>query len=318
MDKFEMLRLYKQMVVIRLLEEKCEELYQKGKIGGFMHLYIGQEATGVGAVSARQPHDNVITAYRDHGIAIACGMTSRSIMAEMLGKATGCSKGKGGSMHLADVKVKFWGGHAIVGAHLALATGLAWADKYRGSDAATICFFGEGASNISYFHESLNLAAVWKLPCLFICENNSYGMWTPVARASAVTEIRQKAAAYGMPSDYADGMDLLAVRAVTEKALAHIRAGNGPYFLEIQTYRYRGHSMGDQRPYRTHDEIKRWQAEDPIGKFEQVLIDAGITQADMDALDKEAEAEIADAVQYAEASPAPALEEIWTDIYAPQ
>ncbi len=313
-----MLRLYKQMVVIRLLEEKCEELYQKGKIGGFMHLYIGQEATGVGAVSARQPHDNVITAYRDHGIAIACGMTSRSIMAEMLGKATGCSKGKGGSMHLADVKVKFWGGHAIVGAHLALATGLAWADKYRGSDAATICFFGEGASNISYFHESLNLAAVWKLPCLFICENNSYGMWTPVARASAVTEIRQKAAAYGMPSDYADGMDLLAVRAVTEKALAHIRAGNGPYFLEIQTYRYRGHSMGDQRPYRTHDEIKRWQAEDPIGKFEQVLIDAGISQADMDALDKEAEAEIADAVQYAEASPAPALEEIWTDIYAPQ
>ena len=316
MDKSEMLKLYKQMVVIRLLEEKCEELYQKGKIGGFMHLYIGQEATGVGAISARRPSDNVITAYRDHGIALACGMSPRSILAEMLGKANGCSKGKGGSMHLADKSLHFWGGHAIVGAHLALATGLAWADQYRGSDAVTLCFFGEGASNISYFHESLNLAAVWKLPCVFICENNSYGMWTPVARASAVTEIRQKAAAYGMPSDSADGMDLLAVRAVTEKAIAHVRAGEGPYFLEIHTYRYRGHSMGDQRPYRTHDEIKKWQAEDPIGKFEQVLLDAGIPPAEIDALDAQAQADIADAVHYAEESPAPALEEIWTDIYA--
>jgi len=316
MDKAEMLKLYKQLVVIRLLEEKCEELYQKGKIGGFMHLYIGQEATGVGAVSARRPTDNVITAYRDHGIALACGMSPRAIMAEMLGKATGCSKGKGGSMHLADKRLHFWGGHAIVGAHLALATGLAWADQYRGSDAATLCFFGEGASNIGYFHESLNLAAVWKLPCIFICENNNYGMWTPVARASAVIEIRQKAAAYGMPSDSADGMDLLAVRAVTEKALAHVRAGEGPYFLEIHTYRYRGHSMGDQRPYRTHDEIKKWQAEDPIGQFEQVLLDAGIPPAEIDALDAQAQFDIADGVQYAEESPAPALEEIWTDIYA--
>ena len=316
MDKAEMLRLYKQMVIIRLLEEKCEELYQKGKIGGFMHLYIGQEATGVGAVSARRPDDNVITAYRDHGIALACGMAPRSIMAEMLGKVTGCCKGKGGSMHLADVNLKFWGGHAIVGAHIALATGLAWADQRRGSDAVTLCFFGEGASNISYFHEGLNLAAVWKLPCVFICENNSYGMWTPVAKASAVTEIRQKAVAYGMPSDVADGMDLLAVRAAAEKAIAHVRAGNGPYFLEIITYRYRGHSMGDQRPYRAQEEIRRWQANDPIGRFEKVLLDAGLPQTEIAALDKAAEAEIADAVQYAEESPFPALDEIWKDIYA--
>ncbi len=315
MDRAEMLRLYKQMVVIRLLEEKCEELYQKGKIGGFMHLYIGQEATGVGAVSARRPDDNVITAYRDHGIALACGMTPRSIMAEMLGKVTGCCKGKGGAMHLADVNLKFWGGHAIVGAHIALAAGLAWADQRRGSDAVTLCFFGEGASNISYFHEGLNLAAVWKLPCVFICENNTYGMWTPVAKASAVTEIRQKAVAYGMPSDVADGMDLLAVRAAAEKAIAHVRAGNGPYFLEAMTYRYRGHSMGDQRPYRTQEEIRRWQANDPLGRFEKVLLEAGIPPAEMAALDKAAEAEIADAVRYAEESPFPALDEIWTDIY---
>jgi|SRR3990172_1083346 len=315
MDQAEMLRLYKQMVVIRLLEEKCEELYQKGKIGGFMHLYIGQEATGVGAVSARLPQDNVITAYRDHGLAVACGMSPRVIIAEMLGKATGCCKGKGGSMHLADVNLKFWGGHAIVGAHIALATGLAWADKYRGSDAVTLCFFGEGATNIGYFHEGLNLAAVWKLPCVFICENNSYGMWTPVANASAVTEIRRKAVAYGMPSDQADGMDLLAVRAAAEKALAHVRSGQGPYFLEIITYRYRGHSMGDQRPYRTQEEIRRWQTNDPIGKFEKVLLESGVAQAEIDRLEAQAEADIADAVQFAEASPFPALDDIWTDIY---
>ena len=315
MDQAEMLRLYKQMVVIRLLEEKCEELYQKGKIGGFMHLYIGQEATGVGAVSARLPQDNVITAYRDHGLAVACGMSPRVIIAEMLGKATGCCKGKGGSMHLADVNLKFWGGHAIVGAHIALATGLAWADKYRGSDAVTLCFFGEGATNIGYFHEGLNLAAVWKLPCVFICENNSYGMWTPVANASAVTEIRRKAVAYGMPSDQADGMDLLAVRAAAEKALAHVRSGQGPSFLEIITYRYRGHSMGDQRPYRTQEEIRRWQTNDPIGKFEKVLLESGVAQAEIDRLEAQAEADIADAVQFAEASPFPALDDIWTDIY---
>jgi pyruvate dehydrogenase E1 component alpha subunit len=317
MEKAELLKLYKQMVVIRLMEEKCEELYQKGKIGGFMHLYIGQEATGVGAVSARQPQDSVITAYRDHGIAVACGMDANMIMAEMLGKVTGCCKGKGGSMHLADVNRKFWGGHAIVGAHLSLAAGIAFADKNRRANAVTLCFFGDGATNISYFHESMNLAAVWKLPVVFICENNKYGMWTPIEKVSGVTEMRRKADAYGMPSDVCDGMELLSVRAATEKAMAHARSGQGPFFLEVMTYRYRGHSMGDQRPYRTQEEIHKWQAEDPIGKFEDHLLTHGVPPAEIDAMDDEAKRVIAEAVKFADESPFPANAEIWDDIYAP-
>jgi pyruvate dehydrogenase E1 component alpha subunit len=317
MDKGEMLNLYKQMVVIRLMEEKCEELYQKGKIGGFMHLYIGQEATGVGAVSARQPQDSVITAYRDHGIAVACGMDPKVIFAEMLGKVTGCCKGKGGSMHLADVNRKFWGGHAIVGAHLSLAAGIAFADHYRKANAVTLCFFGDGATNISYFHEAMNLAAVWKLPVVFICENNKYGMWTPIEKVSGVTEMRRKADGYGTPSAVCDGMDLLAVRAETEKAMAHARSGKGPFFLEVLTYRYRGHSMGDQRPYRTHEEIHKWQQEDPIGKFEDYLLKHGVPPADIDVVDDEARHIIAEAVKFADDSPFPANDAIWEDIYTP-
>jgi pyruvate dehydrogenase E1 component alpha subunit len=316
MDQAELLRLYQTMVTIRLMEEKSAELYQQGKIGGFLHLYIGQEATGVGAISARRPEDNVITAYRDHGIAVACGMEPKVILAEMLGKVTGCCKGKGGSMHLADINLKFWGGHAIVGAHIALSTGLALADKYRGSDAATLCFFGDGASNIGYFHEALNLAGVWDLPIVFICENNQYGMGTAVDRASAVPEIRMKAAAYGMPSDKVDGMELLAVREAVGKALDHVRAGKGPYFLEVHTYRYRGHSMGDPERYRKQDEVRRWQAEDPIGKFEKVLLEQGVTQEQIEAVEAEAAQTIVDAVKFAEESPFPPPEELWTDIYA--
>jgi pyruvate dehydrogenase E1 component alpha subunit len=316
MEQAELIRLYQQMVVIRHMEEKCAELYQQGKIGGFLHLYIGQEATGVGAISARRPTDNVITAYRDHGIAVACGMEPKVALAEMLGKVTGCCKGKGGSMHLADINLKFWGGHAIVGAHIALSTGLALADKYRGSDAATICFFGDGASNIGYFHEALNLAGVWDLPIVFICENNQYGMGTAVDRASAVPEIRQKAAAYGMPSDKVDGMELLAVREAVGKALDHVRSGQGPFFLEVHTYRYRGHSMGDPERYRKQDEVRRWQTDDPIGKFEKVLLEQGVGQEQIDAAEAESAQIIADAVKFAEESPFPPPEELWTDIYA--
>ena len=268
------------------------------------------------AISARGPQDNVITAYRDHGIAIACGMEPKVALAEMLGKATGCCKGKGGSMHLADIRLKFWGGHAIVGAHLPLAAGIALADQYRGSEAVTLCFFGDGASNIGYFHEAVNLATVWKLPIVFICENNKYGMGTSIERASAVSEMRQKATGYGLPNDRVDGMELLTVRAATEKAIAHARAGAGPYFLEVITYRYRGHSMGDPERYRKPDEIKKWQADDPIGQFEQVLLAQGVPQFEIDALDAEAEAAIAAAVKFAEESPFPAPEELWTDIYA--
>ncbi len=316
MDQAEMLRLYQQMVVIRLMEEKSAELYQQGKIGGFLHLYIGQEAVGVGAISTRQPDDNVITAYRDHGIAVACGMEPKIILAEMLGKVTGSNKGKGGSMHLADKSLRFWGGHAIVGAHLALATGLALAEKLRGTRSVTLCFFGDGATNIGYFHESLNLAGVWDLPIVFICENNQYGMGTAVDRASAVPEIVQKACAYGMPGERVDGMELLAVREVVGRALEHCRSGKGPFFLEALTYRYRGHSMGDPERYRKPEEVRRWQEDDPIGRFEKVLLEKGVPQADIEAREKEAEQIIAGAVQFAEESPFPPPEELWTDIWA--
>src|SRR5512136_1684474 len=214
MDKQRYLDLYYQMVLIRRLEERGAELYQAGKIGGFMHLYIGQEAVSTGLIAARQPQDRVITAYRDHGVAINCGIPANQVMAELLGKATGISKGRGGSMHMADVTKNFWGGHAIVGAHLPLAAGLALGDKYAGRDAVTICMFGEGATNIGFFHEALNLSKVWNLPVLWVCENNQYGMGTAVARASAVSEIRQKAEGYNIPSNHADGMDIINVRKV--------------------------------------------------------------------------------------------------------
>ena len=316
MDKAELMCLYKQMVVIRRMEEKCAELYQQGKIGGFLHLYIGQEAVGVGTVSARRPTDNVITAYRDHGIAVACGMEPKVLLAEMLGKATGCSKGKGGSMHLADKRLHFWGGHAIVGAQIPLGAGIALADKYRKSDAVTLCYFGDGATNIGYFHEAVNLAAVWDLPMVLICENNKYGMGTSVERASAVPEMYLKAAGYGLPAAKVDGMDLLAVRQAAESAIAHARSGKGPYFLEVNTYRFQGHSMGDPQRYRKHEEVKKWEEDDPIGKFENVLLGRKIRQDEIDALDREAEEIIAAAVGFAEESPFPAPEELWSDIYA--
>ncbi len=315
MDVAEMLKLYEQMITIRRMEEQCADLYQQGKIGGFLHLYIGQEAVGVGAISARGPQDNVITAYRDHGIAVACGMEPRVAIAEMLGKATGCSKGKGGSMHLADIRLHYWGGHAIVGAHLPLATGLALADKYRGSSAVTMCFFGDGATNIGYFHEAINLAVVWKLPVVFICENNQYGMGTAVDRASAVSEMYQKACSYGLAANQVDGMELLQVRAAAEQALTHVRSGEGPYFLEAKTYRYRGHSMGDPERYRKHEEVVQHQTDDPIENFKRILLEQGAQPAELEARAAAAQATIVEAVQFAEASPFPAPEELWSDIY---
>ena len=315
MDKGEMLPLYHEMVLVRRLEEKAAELYQQGKIGGFLHLYIGQEAVGSAVISYRRPEDRVITAYRDHGIAISCGMSADIIMAELLGKTTGCSKGKGGSMHLADVNLNFWGGHAIVGAHLPLAVGMALADKYQGSEAATICLFGDGATNIGYFHESLNLSMVWDLPVLWICENNQYGMGTAVERASAVSEIRRKAEGYGMPNARVDGMDILKVRAATEEALKHVRK-DGPYLLEVVTYRFLGHSMGDPERYRESDEVQRWKDDDPIGIFRKHLLENGhYDLATLDAEDQKVEQEILQAVEFAERSPDPEPEALFEDIY---
>jgi len=309
----ELLRLYREMVLVRRLEERAAELYQQGKIGGFLHLYIGQEAVGSGVISARRPQDRVITAYRDHGVAIACGMPARVVMAELLGKATGCSKGMGGSMHLADVRLNFWGGHAIVGAHLPLAAGMALADQYRGSDAVTIAMFGDGATNIGYFHEALNLSMVWKLPVLWLCENNQYGMGTSVERASAVPEIRQKAEGYGMPNGRVDGMDVLEVRRAAAEALERVRAG-GPFLLEAVTYRYRGHSMGDPERYRSTDEIRKWQEDDPIGHFRQRLLEAGqFEAADLDEQEAQVQVEIEEAVRFAEESPEPTPDELYAE-----
>lgn len=317
MEKREFLDLYYQMVLIRLVEESAAQLYQQGKIGGFLHLYIGQEAVSTGLISVRRPEDRVITAYRDHGVAINCGIPAKEVMAELLGKVTGTSKGKGGSMHMADVKKNFWGGHAVVGAHLPIAAGLALGDQYQGNSGVTICLFGDGATNIGYFHEALNLSKVWNLPVLWVCENNKYGMGTSVERASAVPEIRQKAEGYGMASDQVDGMDLMAVRKVAEEVIEHVRSGGGPFFLEAVTYRYRGHSMGDPERYRKSDEVKQWQENDPIGIYRRFLIEGKhASEEELNELDKQVESEVAEAVQFAESSPEPAPEDLFANIYA--
>ncbi len=316
MEKQEAFNLYHQMVVIRRLEESAAELYQQGKIGGFLHLYIGQEAVSTGLISARRPEDRVITAYRDHGVAINCGLSANEVLAELLGKATGCSRGKGGSMHMADVNKNFWGGHAIVGAHLPIAAGLALGDLYQHNAAVTICMFGDGASNIGYFHEALNLSKVWNLPVLWTVENNQYGMGTPIDRASAVSEMIQKAAGYGMKSAQVDGMDVMAVRETALAMMAEIRAGSGPQFLEVLTYRFRGHSMGDPERYRKAAEVHKWQENDPIGIFRKYITENGIgTDAELDQQDDLAEEEVKAAVAFAEASPEPGPEELWQNIY---
>jgi pyruvate dehydrogenase E1 component alpha subunit len=258
----------------------------------------------------------VITAYRDHGVAINCGISAKEVLAELLGKATGCSQGKGGSMHMADVSKNFWGGHAIVGAHLPIAAGLALGDLYQSNDGITICMFGDGATNIGYFHEAVNLSKVWKLPVLWVCENNQYGMGTAVERASAVSEIRQKAEGYGIPNSRVDGMDVLEVRQAARAAIDQVRSGNGPYFLEVITYRFRGHSMGDPERYRQSEEVRKWQENDPIGIYRKHLVESGVaTEAELDGLDNKVEGEVQEAVQFAESSPEPAPEELFTHIY---
>jgi len=316
MEKSEHLNLYQQMVVIRILEERAAELYQQGKIGGFLHLYIGQEAVSTGLISARKPQDRVITAYRDHGVAINCGLSAKEVMSELLGKATGVSGGKGGSMHLADVNKNFWGGHAIVGAHLPIAAGLALGDVYQKQDGVTICMFGDGATNIGYFHEAMNLSKVWKLPVLWVCENNQYGMGTTVERASAVSEIRQKADGYAMKNDNVDGMDIMKVREKALEMIEEIRSGSGPQFLEINTYRFRGHSMGDPERYRQQEEIRKWQENDPIGIYRKYLVKEKIaSEEELNQEDKKANEILEEAVYFAESSPEPDSEELFKNIY---
>ena len=317
MKKEQQLDLYYQMVLIRRVEERGAELYQAGKIGGFMHLYIGQEAVSTGLIAAREPRDRVITAYRDHGVALNCGISANEVMAELLGKVTGMSKGKGGSMHMASTEKNMWGGHAIVGAHLPIASGLALGDQYAGNDNVTICMFGDGATNIGYFHEALNVAKTWGLRVLWVCENNMYGMGTTVERASAVAEIRQRAEGYDMKSGRVDGMDVMKVYEASKEAIDYVRGNSQSYLLEVMTYRFRGHSMGDPERYRKQEEVTKWQENDPIGIFRKHLIEKKTATAKaLDEIEARVEDEVNKAVEFAETSPEPPMEELFKDIYA--
>src|SRR5690348_3935085 len=317
LDKDQLIKLYRQMLLIRRFEEKAAEVYVAGKIGGFCHLYIGQEAVAVGSISALRPDDYVLGSYREHGQALAKGMSARAIMAELYGKFTGCSKGKGGSMHMFDKERNFLGGHAIVGGQIPLATGIAFASKYQGTDQVTLCYFGEAAVNQGAFHESLNMAQLWKLPCIYICENNQYGMGTSLERAMSLREIAQKACAYEMASEFVDGMDVLAVREATLRAVERARKDYLPTLLEIRTYRFMGHSMSDPGNYRTRAEIERYQERDPLKLFTATLREEKILDdKQFEQIDAEIRERVEQAVRFAEESPYPDPAELYTDVYA--
>jgi pyruvate dehydrogenase E1 component alpha subunit len=318
LDRAHGLDLLRQMVLIRRFEEKAAELYTVGKIRGFLHLYIGEEAVAVGTMQAIEPDDNIVATYREHGQALARGIPAGSLMAEMYGKATGCSGGRGGSMHFFDVSRRFYGGHAIVGGGLPIAVGLGLADKLRSRTALTACFFGDGAVGEGEFHESLNLAALWKLPVLFLCENNLYAMGTALSRHQSQTDIRRKADAYAMPADVVDGMDVLAVEAATRRAAAGVRGGEGPFLLELKTYRFRAHSMADPELYRAKQEVEEWRARDPIALLIARLREAGaLGEPDLAAIESRVAAEVNEAVRFAEAGPWEPVEDLTRHVYAP-
>lgn len=310
-ERFDLLR---QLIRVRRFEEKCAELYSSGQIRGFLHLAIGEEAIPVGVMGALRPDDAVVTTYREHGHALARGVSMEAVMAEMYGKATGCSRGRGGSMHLFDRTTRFYGGNAIVGAGLPLAVGLALADRMRGRDTVTACFFGEGAVAEGEFHEAANLAALWSLPVLFACENNLYAMGTALSRSESETDLAVKAAAYEIPAWTVDGMDVMAVMAAAERAVTAIRAGGGPIFLELRTYRFRAHSMYDPERYRDKAEVEEWKHRDPIAVLSATLLAGGHADEELAAHRAEAEtavaAEIAAAVAAAEAAPIEPVEDL--------
>ena len=316
-SKDELLDFYKQMVLIRRFEEKAGQLYGLGLIGGFCHLYIGQEAVAVGIQSALKPgKDSVITGYRDHGHMLAYGIDPKIIMAELTGREAGISRGKGGSMHMFSVEHKFYGGHGIVGAQVSLGTGLGFAHKYAGDGGVCLAYFGDGASNQGQVYESFNMAALWKLPVIYIIENNKYAMGTSVQRASAQPDLHNRGKAYGIPGVLVDGMDVLKVKEAGEKAVAHVRAGKGPIILEMETYRYRGHSMSDPAKYRTKDEVQKMRTEhDPIDSLKAKLLEAKVaTEDELKAIDREVKDIISDAAEFAQTSPEPDPAELWTDI----
>lgn len=313
----ELLKLYRQMFVIRRFEEEAARAYAQGKIGGFLHLYIGQESVAVGACAAIEKDDYVMTTYRDHGLALARGMPPGVAMAELHGKDAGCSRGLGGSMHFFDPERNMLGGWAIVGGHLAVGAGVAFRSKYLDEASVTLCFFGEGATNIGGFHEGLSLAGLWKLPIVFICENNEYAMGTPMSRTSPLDDLSVKAAGYGMLGDSIDGHDVQVVRDRIRSAVGHARRGDGPTFLEVKTYRFRGHSMSDPGKYRSRAELEEQKRRDPLKVTRLQLADAGIDESALVALEESAEQEIADSVSFAE-SAEPAREEVMrASVYAP-
>ena len=311
--------LLRQMVLIRRFEEKAGEAYALGKIGGFCHLYIGQEAVAVGSIAVLRDDDYLMCSYREHGHALARGMSPRGVMAELFGKATGCSKGKGGSMYLFDASRGFLGGHAIVGGHIPLVTGAAFAIKYRGSDQVAVAYYGEAAVNNGAFHEALNMAALWKLPAIYLCENNRYGMGTALERASAIYDIAERACSYDMEAETVDGMDVLAVYEATLRAVKRARESHLPTLLEVRTYRFMGHSMSDpiHGHYRTREEVEEQKKKDPIPALFHRLEAAGLmTQAQYDALDAEVVAEVDDAVKFADESPEPEPDQLYADVYS--
>jgi pyruvate dehydrogenase E1 component alpha subunit len=303
--------LLRQMLRIRRFEERCVELYSEMKIRGFLHLYIGEEAVGVGVLDALGPDDNVLATYREHAQALVRGVSARAVMAEMFGKVDGCSRGRGGSMHLFDATTRLYGGNAIVAGGIPLAVGLALADAMQGRDRVTACFFGDGAVAEGEFHESMNLAALWRLPVLFCCENNRYAMGTALERHQAQTDLALKATGYGMPAWQVDGMDVLAVEGAAGKAVGVVRATGGPVFLELQTYRFRAHSMYDPDLYRTKDEVAAWRQRDPIPTLaERLRAEGHLDDAVYQRLEEEVAAEIDDAVAFAEASPLEPVEDL--------
>lgn len=318
MDRADLLSLYRQMLLIRRFEEKSAEMYALAKIAGFLHLYIGEEAIAVGAMAALRPDDYIISAYRDHGHCLARGSDPGKVMAELFGKATGVCKGKGGSMHLVDLPHRFMGGYAIVGGHIPLATGLAFAIKYQALDLVTVCFFGEGAMPSGQAHEAFNLAALWKLPVIFVCENNRYGMGTSVERAIALyADVAKTARSHGITAERVDGMDVLAVRSAMHKVVEQVRAGHGPWFIEAMTYRFMGHSMADPAHghYRTKEEVEEHRKRDPLLVLKQTMVNQNLAvEADFKQLEREVGEVVTAAVKFADDSPFPSPSDLYDDV----
>jgi len=309
---------YRDMLLIRRFEEKAGQLYGMGLIGGFCHLYIGQEAVVVGLEAATEEDDKRITSYRDHGHMLACGMDANGVMAELTGREGGYSKGKGGSMHMFSKEKHFYGGHGIVGAQVPLGAGLAFADKYKDNGRVTFTYFGDGAANQGQVYETFNMAALWDLPVVFVIENNQYAMGTAQARSTSSHDIYKRGEAFGIPGEMVDGMDVLAVKDAGERAVKHCRSGKGPYILEVKTYRYRGHSMSDPAKYRTREEVQKMREErDPIENVRQMLLTGKhASEDDLKAIDKEIKAIVNASADFAKESPLPDESELWTDIYA--